>query len=62
MCVSDCAEGKRLLEAATQPNPGSVAREAFLEHIKNCPVCNAGGARKSEQQKGPRTLRGLDST
>jgi len=43
MCVSDCGEGKRLLEAATQPNPGSVAREAFLEHIKNCPVCNPSG-------------------
>jgi hypothetical protein len=43
MCVSDCAEGKRLLKAATQPNPRSVAREAFLEHIKHCHLCNAGG-------------------
>jgi hypothetical protein len=43
MGVCDCEEGQRLLKAATQPNPGLVAREAFLEHIKNCPVCNAGG-------------------
>jgi hypothetical protein len=43
MCVSDCGEGKRLLEAAAQPNPGSAAREALLEHIKHCPVCNPGG-------------------
>jgi hypothetical protein len=28
MCVSDCEDGKRLLEAATQPYAGSVAREA----------------------------------
>jgi len=46
MCVSDCAEGKRLLEAATQPNPGSVTREAFLEHIRHCPVCNDGGTHR----------------
>jgi hypothetical protein len=41
MCVSDCAEGKRLLKAATQTNPGSVARDAFLEHVKQCPLCNS---------------------
>jgi hypothetical protein len=43
MSVCDCEEGKRLLEAAAQPNPGSVAREAFLEHIKHCHLCNDGG-------------------
>jgi hypothetical protein len=41
MSVCDCEEGKRLLKAATEPNPGSVARETFLEHIRHCPVCNA---------------------
>ena len=41
MSVSDCEEGKRLLKAASQPNPGSVAREAFLEHVKHCPICNS---------------------
>jgi hypothetical protein len=38
--VSDCAEGTRLLKAASQPNSRSVTREAFLEHIKHCPVCH----------------------
>jgi hypothetical protein len=40
MCVPNCAEGKGLLEAATQPSAGSLVRQAFLEHIKNCPECN----------------------
>lgn len=43
MSVCDCEEGNRLLKAASRPNSGSVAREAFLEHIKQCPLCNAGG-------------------
>jgi hypothetical protein len=42
MSVCDCEEGKRLLKAAAQPDSESVVREAFLEHIKNCPVCSAG--------------------
>jgi hypothetical protein len=40
MGVSDCEEGKRLLEAAAQPDSESVAREVFLEHIRCCNVCN----------------------
>lgn len=43
MCVSDCEEGQRLLQAATEPNPGSMARDAFLEHIKHCSLCNPHG-------------------
>ena len=40
MGVSECEEGNQLLDAAAQPNSGSVAREAFLEHIKHCHLCN----------------------
>jgi hypothetical protein len=43
MSVCDCEDGKRLLKDAAQPSPGSMARENFLEHVKQCPVCNAGG-------------------
>jgi hypothetical protein len=43
MCVSDCAEGKRLLEAAVWGIGSPEARDAFLNHIKNYPVCEAGG-------------------
>jgi len=43
MGISDCEEGKRLLKAAAQPNSASSEREAFLEHINRCHLCNAGG-------------------
>ena len=43
MGLSGCEEGKRLLKAAAHPNSESVAREAFLEHIKRCHLCKAGG-------------------
>ena len=40
MCVSDCAEGKRLLKAATFTPALRGARDAFLQHIKQCSICN----------------------
>ena len=42
MGVSDCEEGKLMLKAAAQPNSELLVREAFLEHIKHCHLCNAG--------------------
>jgi hypothetical protein len=44
MCVSDCAESKRLLETATQARLGSRVREDFLDHVKHCSVCSGVGA------------------
>jgi hypothetical protein len=41
MSTSDCEEGKRLLKAATTPTAGSQARDAYIDHIKHCRVCNA---------------------
>jgi hypothetical protein len=41
MFVSECTKGTELLEAATQTNAGSEAREAFLEHIRHCGLCKA---------------------
>jgi hypothetical protein len=45
MSTSDCEEGKRLLKAATKPATkpaaGSQARDAYIDHIKQCRVCNA---------------------
>jgi hypothetical protein len=48
MCVPDCAEGKRLLEAATQANPRSKAREDFPDHVKRWSVCNLTRGTSSE--------------
>jgi hypothetical protein len=40
MGLSDCEEGKRLLKAAAKPNRESAVREAFVQHINRCHVCN----------------------
>jgi hypothetical protein len=55
MSVCDCEEGNGLLKAESQPNAGSVAREAFLEHIKQCPLCNytANDPTESDDKKSP---------
>jgi hypothetical protein len=39
MCVSDCAEGRRLLKAGAEAAAPPEARDTFINHVKNCPVC-----------------------
>ncbi len=40
MCVFDCAEGERLLEAAAEASAPPEACDAFLDHVGYCLVCN----------------------
>jgi hypothetical protein len=62
MSVCDCEDGKRLLKDAAQSSPGSVARENFLQHIKQCPVCNAGGTEDCIDPETPSLPPGVIAT